>query len=118
MGEKQVKRETIRQSIAEEAAVWDVTDTGEMMGEGGWFTFEWTESEDRCARCGGSMDLRRIDLHLAGGRVILRGVAWYVCSTPKCGYTKLPPGIETLVQEIEASVARAVIAHQTTLQPA
>ncbi|MDH7485200.1 MAG: hypothetical protein QHJ81_02870 [Anaerolineae bacterium] len=72
----------------------------------------------RCDRCGGGMDMRRIDLHLAGGRVILRGVAWYVCRTPRCGYTKLAPEITTLVQEIEANVARAEAAHQATLRPA
>ena len=110
MEKKQVDREAIRHLIAEEAAHWDVTDTSESMKEETeWFTFEWTEREDRCDRCGGGMDTRRIDLHLAGGRVTLHNVAWYVCRTPRCRQSKLSPGVEQLAREIEASVARALI---------
>jgi hypothetical protein len=75
-----------------------------------WFTFEWTEREDRCDRCGGAMDTGRIDLHLVGRRVTLHNMIWYVCRTPGCGQTKLSPAFEKLVGEIEASVERAVSA--------
>jgi hypothetical protein len=111
MGEKRLDREAIRQLIAEEAAHWDVADTSESMEkESEWFAFQWTEREDRCNRCGGGMETRRIDLHLAGGRVTLHNVVWCVCRTPRCGQTKLSPAVDQLAQEIEASVARALAA--------
>ncbi len=94
-------------SRAEEAAFWDNLDTADYMEDDGeWFTFEWTEREDRCDRCGGGMEARQIDLHLAGGRVTLHNVTWYVCRTPGCGQTKLSPGIEQLAREIEDCVTR------------
>ena len=49
MSEQRVDREPIRQAIIEEAKYWDKTDTADMMAqEMEWFTFEWTEREDRC----------------------------------------------------------------------
>lgn len=64
MNEKRVDREAIRQAIIEEAEYWGKTDTADMMRqETEWFTFEWTEREDRCRRCGGGMDTQRTDLH-------------------------------------------------------
>ena len=108
MTEKTVDREAIRHLIAEEAAYWDTTDTSQMMGTEPREKIEWTARDDRCDRCGAGMEHRQIDLHLADGRVTLHHVTWYVCRTPKCGYTKLPPGVETLITEIEAAVARAL----------
>jgi len=106
MTEGTVDREAIRHLIAEEAAYWDATDTSEMMATEPREKLEWTARDDRCDRCGAGMEHRRIDLHLADGRVTLHNVTWYVCRTPKCGHTKLPPGVETLITEIEAAVAR------------
>jgi hypothetical protein len=67
-------------------------------------TFEWTEREDRCQRCGGGMDQRRTDLHLASGRVILRDVPLYVCRTPGCENTQSPSLIRRLADQLEALV--------------
>ncbi len=115
---KRIDREQVRQLIAEEAAHWDATDTsGAMEKETEWFTFEWTEREDRCDRCGGRMEARRIDLHLADGRVTLHNVIWYVCRTPGCGQTRLAPGVERLVREIEDSVARSQAPVERLAQP-
>ena len=107
MTKKRVDREAIRHLIIEEAEYWDTTDTSEMMGTGPMETLEWTEREDRCERCGGGMDTRPTDLHLAGDRLILRGVPLSICRTPGCGNTQLPSAIrdladrlETLVQEV------------------
>ena len=48
---KRIDREQVRQLIAEEVAHWDAIDTsGAMEKETEWFTFEWTEREDRCDR--------------------------------------------------------------------
>jgi hypothetical protein len=97
------------ESREEEATFWDNLDTADYMEDDDeWFTFEWTVREDRCDRCGGGMDTRQIDLHLANGRVTLHNVAWYVCRTPHCGQTKLSPGIEQLAREIETSVKQAL----------
>ncbi len=105
------------QSYEEEAEFWDNLDTSPYMEDDGqWFTFEITPREDRCDRCGALMDKRSIDMHLAGGRVTLHNVAWYVCRTPRCGHTKLSPQVEQLVEEIEDSVRRAIAAKQETIQ--
>lgn len=72
------------------------------------FTFEWTEREGRCKRCGGGMEQRRIDLHLAGGLVILRDVPLYICRTPNCSNTQLPPVIRSLADQLEALVRETV----------
>ena len=108
---KKLTGEALRKARAEEAAYWDKTDTSESMKDAEWFTFEWTEREDRCDRCGAVMDERRIDLHLAGGLITLHNVKWYVCRTPRCGQAKLSPQVEKLAQEIEESV------RQTELWP-
>lgn len=114
MNEKRVDREAIRQAIIEEAEYWDKTDTADMMAqETEWFTFEWTEREDRCRRCGGGMDTQRTDLHLAGERVILRKVPLYVCRTPGCGNTQLPPAIGELAGRLEALVQETLAVQQT-----
>jgi len=97
------------ESREEEAAFWDNLDTADYMDDDEeWFQLEPTARDDRCDRCGAGMEHRQIDLHLADGRVTLHNVTWYVCRTPKCGHTKLPPGVETLITEIEAAVARAL----------
>jgi hypothetical protein len=109
MEKNRVDREKIRHLIAEEAAHWDETDTSAFMGkETEWLAPEWSEREDRCDRCGGRMDTRRIDLHLAGGRVTLHNVTWYVCRTPGCGQTRLSPTVEQLARDIEASVEQVL----------
>ncbi|MGQ9627862.1 MAG: hypothetical protein ACUVV0_13270 [Anaerolineae bacterium] len=91
----------------EEAAFWDNTDLSKFMEEAEEVSLEWTEREDRCDRCGAVMETHQIDLHLAGGLVTLHNVKWYVCRTPRCGQTKLPPQVEKLAQEIEESVRQA-----------
>ncbi len=103
-------------SYEEEAEFWDNLDTSPYMEGAEWFTLEWTEREDRCDRCGALMDKRSIDLHLAGGRVTLHNVDWYVCRTPRCGRTRLSPQVERLVEEIEDSVGRAITSQQETKQ--
>ena len=114
MSEQRVDREAIRQAIIEEAEYWDNTDTADMMAqETEWFTFEWTEREDRCKRCGGGMDTRLADLHLAGDRLVLHGVPLYVCRTPGCGNTQLPSSIRDLAERLEALVQEAL-----SVQPA
>ncbi len=97
---------------AEEREFWDKADLTEFFEEGEWQTLEWTEREDRCDRCGALMDKRSIDLHLAGGRVTLHNVDWYVCRTPRCGRTRLSPQVEQLVEDIEDSVRRAIASEQ------
>ncbi|MFQ6101490.1 MAG: hypothetical protein ACE5OS_09685 [Anaerolineae bacterium] len=110
MSEQRVDREAIRQAIIEEAEYWDKTDTADMMAqETEWFTFEWSEREDRCERCGGGMDTRRTDLPLAGGRVILHDVPHYVCRTPGCGNTQLPHAVQELADRIEALVREMLV---------
>ena len=114
MSEQRVDRKAIRQAIIEEAEYWDNTDTADMMAqETEWFTFEWTEREDRCERCGGGMDTRPIDLHLAGDRLILHGVPLYVCRTPGCGNTQLSSAIRDLAERLETLVQEAL-----SVQPA
>lgn len=109
MTEKQLDRNAIRHLIAEEATHWDITNTSESMkNETEWFTFQRADQDDRCIRCGGGMDARQIDLHLANGRVTLHNVVWYVCRTPGCGQTRLNASVEKLVQEIETSVERGL----------
>ncbi len=104
MKTKRVDREKIRSLIAEEAAYWDSTDTSEMMDITQRVRLEWTAREDRCKRCGGEMEKRQIDLHLAGERLILRGVLLYVCRTPGCGSTQLPLVIKELAERLETLV--------------
>ncbi|MEA3338789.1 MAG: hypothetical protein U9R15_02380 [Chloroflexota bacterium] len=105
MSEQRVDREAVRQAIIEEAEYWDKTDTADMMAqETEWFTFEWTEREDRCERCAGAMDVQITNLLLAGGRVILHNVPQYVCRTPGCGNTQLPSAIKEIADQIEALV--------------
>lgn len=113
MTEKRIDREAIRHLIAEEAAYWDTTDTSEMMGTEPMEKLEWTEREDRCHRCGGGMDTQRTDLHLAGERVILRDVPLYVCRTPGCGNTQLPPAIGELADRLETLVQETLAIQQT-----
>jgi len=88
----------------DEAAFWDRTDLGPYMEDAEEIVLEWTEREDRCERCGGGMEQRRMDLHLAGGRVILRDVPLYACRTPGCGNTQLPSVIGELADRVEALV--------------
>jgi len=115
MSEKRVDREAIRQAIIEEAEYWDKTDTADMMAqETEWFTFEWTERENRCKRCGAGMEHRQMDLHLAGGRVILRDVPLYVCRTPGCGNTQLPSVIGDLADRLEALVQETFSIRRTS----
>ncbi|MGQ9627860.1 MAG: hypothetical protein ACUVV0_13260 [Anaerolineae bacterium] len=111
-------------SYEEEAEFWDNLDTSPYMEDAEWFTFEWTEREDRCDRCGAVMEARQIDLHLAGGLITLHNVKWYICRTPRCGQTKLPPQVEKLAQEIEESARQAGLwpkaekpAEEAILQP-
>lgn len=105
MSKQRVDREAIRQAIIEEAEYWDKTDTADIMAqETEWFTLEWTERENRCRRCAGGMDTRRIDLHLANERVTLRDVPLYVCRTPGCNSSRLPSTIRELADRLEAIV--------------
>ena len=98
-------------SREEEALFWDNLDTADYMPDDDqWFTFEWTEREDRCERCGAGMERRWIDLYLADERVILRGVPLYVCRTPGCGNTQLPSAIRDLAERLEALVGEALSA--------
>jgi len=97
----------------EEASFWDSTDLGAYMEDAEEITLEWTEREDRCKRCGGGMEHQRIDLHLAGGRVILRDVPLYVCRTPRCGNTQLPSAIRELAGRLEALVQETLPALRT-----
>jgi|GEM_PF-639825 len=97
----------------EEAAFWDSTDLGPYMEDAEEITLEWTEREDRCQRCGAGMEHRRMDLHLAGGRVILRDVPLYVCRTPGCGNTQLPSAIGRLADRLEALVQEALAVQRT-----
>jgi len=102
-----INREEIRAKIAEEAAYWDATDTSELMEqETEWFTFEPSEREDRCPRCGGRMEERRIDVHLAEGRVTVHDAVWYVCRTPGCGHTQLASQSARLLEAIEEALHR------------
>ncbi len=50
------------------------------------------------------MDVQHINLPLAGGQVILRGVPLYVCRTPGCGNTQLSSSVKELANRIEALV--------------
>lgn len=113
MSKQRVDRETIRQAIIEEAEYWDKTDTADMMGqETEWFTFEWTEREDRCRRCGAIMERQTVDLQLVGGRVTLRDVPLYICRTPRCGQAELPPRIVSLADRVEAVVKEGLAAER------
>lgn len=98
----------------EEAAFWDRTDMGPYMEDAEEVTFEWTEREDRCQRCGGGMDQRRTDLHLASGRVILRDVPLYVCRTPGCENTQSPSFIKKLADQLEALVRETLSVQQVS----
>ena len=117
MSEVQAAKELVVpefQSREEEVLFWDNLDTADYMPDDDqWFTFEWTEREDRCERCGGGMDTRPTDLHLAGDRLILHGVPLYVCRTPGCGNIQLPSAIRNLADRLEALVQEAL-----SVQPA
>jgi len=111
MSKRSTDRERLRQAIAEEAAYWDATDTGDLMAqETEWLTFESTPLDDRCDRCGARMQPRQVDLYLSNGRVILRGVTWYICPTPGCGQTRLAPSIARLASQIETLVEHMLTA--------
>jgi len=97
----------------EEAAFWDRTDLGPYIKDAEEVALEWTEREDRCRRCGGGMDTQRTDLHLAGERMILRDVPLYVCRTPGCGNTQLPPAIGELADRLETLVQETLAIQQT-----
>ena len=101
-------------SREEEALFWDNLDTADYMPDDDqWITLEWTEREDRCKRCAGGMDTRPTDLHLAGDRLVLRGVPLYVCRTPGCGNTQLASAIRDLAERLETLVREAL-----SVQPA
>lgn len=111
MSKRPTNREGLRQAIAKEAAYWDATDTSDLMAqETEWLTFESMPLDDRCDRCGAKMRSRQIDLHLSNGRVILRGVTWYICPTPGCGQTRLVPSIARLASQIETLVEHVLAA--------
>ncbi len=118
MNVKHIDRKSIRQDLAEEAAYWDRTDTSDLMEqETEWLTLEWTLRDDRCERCGAKMELRKIDLHLSGGRITLHQVAWYACHTPGCGQTKLAPDVATLADRIEQLVRQTLTPQTTSALP-
>jgi len=74
----------------EEAEYWDKTDASFMLEEEG----EWVgpgvvrAAPDLCRRCGAQMELRRLDVTIAHGRLWLHEVKFYVC--PHCGARNLP----------------------------
>jgi hypothetical protein len=76
----------------EEAEFWDATDTtvlikeeeGEWVGPG-----RVRAAPGLCRQCGAQMELRRLDVSMAHGRIVLHEAEFYVCS--RCGARVLSP---------------------------
>lgn len=91
------------QTKEEEAEFWDTHSLADYWDELEDEEMSFKLQEDACPRCGGQMSLKRFDLNLAGGRLMLQQIEVYFCPAPGCGEVRL------------SAKARADLAEITTL---